>query len=93
VRRQEQNVLSCPPRQSTARTKLRWSSLVHLSLGTLDLLYRLVVAAPFLPPPPAPPISPTRARLAAGELSDLLLPYQSVASPLDLPWCHCHTVW
>jgi hypothetical protein len=51
------NVLSGPPRQSTARTKLRWSSLVHLSLGTVDLLYRLVAAPPFLPPPSAPPIS------------------------------------
>jgi len=53
------SVLSGPPRQSTARTKLRWSSLVHLSLGTVDLLYRLV-AAPLLPPPLAPlPISPS----------------------------------
>ena len=49
------NVLSGPPRQSTARRKLRWSSLVHLSLGTADLLYRLV-ATPLLPPP-APLIS------------------------------------
>jgi hypothetical protein len=38
--------LSGPPRQWTARTKLRWSSAVHLILGTVDLVYRLT--NPFL---------------------------------------------
>jgi hypothetical protein len=35
-----------------AWTKLQWSSPVHLSLGTLDLMYCLT--APFLPQPPPP---------------------------------------
>lgn len=69
----ERNVLSWPPRQSTARTKLRWSSLVHLSLGTVDLLYRLVVVAEvLLPPPPLPPpillLRVLRRQLALGGL-------------------------
>ena len=47
--REEGNSLSWPPRQSMARTKLRWRSAVHLILGSLDRMYCLT--APFLPPP------------------------------------------
>lgn len=74
-----------------ARTKLRWSSAVHLILGSLDRLYCLT--APFLLPPPISSTAGTmeaRARRGAagprGKNQTFAFPPCSSSRPLRQAW-------